>query len=289
MSSLSFTFQEISKWMSSNLLALNPSKTEFLVIGTSQQTSKLPNTELTLTPETSIPPTSSARNLGFIFDSHLTYHDQISALSKSCFFHIRDLRRIRPCLDYHTAANIAASLVHSKLDYCNSLYLNLPKNELNRLQQIQNTLARTVANAKHHDHITPILQSLHWLKIQERIHYKVISITYNILHTPEPQYLARLITLQPQRSTRSSKYITLYPPAITSRRTVLNRSFSYTAPRLWNALPNHLREPDIEQPAMNSLLKASFLSKLKTHLFTQSYPDTYTKPPSPPPPPWPSD
>ena len=289
MSSLSFTFQEISKWMSSNLLALNPSKTEFMVIGTSQQTSKLPNTELTLTPDTSITATSSSRNLGFIFDSHLTYHDQISALSKSCFFHIRDLRRIRPCLDYYTAANIATSLVHSKLDYCNSLYLNLPKNEINRLQQIQNTLARTVANAKHRDHITPILQSLHWLKIQERIHYKVISITNNLLHTSEPQYLARLLTIQPPRSTRSSKYITLYPPAITSNRTVLNRSFSYTKPRLWNALPNHLREPDTDQPEMNSLSKASFLSKLKTHLFTQSYPDTFKQPPSPPPPPWPSD
>ena len=82
-----------------------------------------------------------------------------------------------------TAARIATYLVQSKLDYCNSLYLNLPSCELDRLQLIQNTLARTVCNTRRFTHITPALKSLHWLKIRERIAYKVISLTYNALHT----------------------------------------------------------------------------------------------------------
>jgi len=56
-------------------------------------------------------------------DEHLTLSDQISALSKSCYCHIRQLRCIRPYLDSKTA--IATSIVHSKLDYCNSLSLFL--------------------------------------------------------------------------------------------------------------------------------------------------------------------
>ena len=272
-SSLSAVFQSISNWMSLNMLALNPSKTEFLLIGSPQQLNKISDTTLTLTPDTVLSPANSARNLGFIFDPHLSYHSHISTITKSCFIHIRDLRRIRPCLDYTTAANIATSLVQSKLDYCNSLYIGLPKTELNRLQNIQNTLARAVANQRRNEHITPTLQSLHWLKIPERINYKVLSITYNVLSSSKPAYLSKLISLQPARSTRSSKLITLYHPAVTSSRAILNRSYSYSIPRLWNSLPAELRTPiDSSTPGVHSLSRQTFLSKLKTHLFRLSYP-----------------
>ena len=49
------------------------------------------------------------------------------AISKACYYHIRQLRCIRPYLDSNTDCTIATSIVHSKLDYCNSLYYNLPK------------------------------------------------------------------------------------------------------------------------------------------------------------------
>src|SRR6218665_585501 len=64
------------------------------------------------------------RNLGVTSDPHLSFSNHISNLSRSCFMHIRDLRRIRPMLDFKTASTIATSIVHSKLDYCNSLFLN---------------------------------------------------------------------------------------------------------------------------------------------------------------------
>jgi hypothetical protein len=40
-------------------------------------------------------PVHSARNLGVIFDLNLTFSQHLSAVSESCFYHIRDLRRIR--------------------------------------------------------------------------------------------------------------------------------------------------------------------------------------------------
>ena len=171
----------------------------------------------------------------------------------------------------------------------------MPKKEFNRLQLIQNTLARVVSKSKRHDHITPTLQSLHWLKMSERVKFKIASITYNLLHTSQPEYLSKLITLQSTRSTRSSKLITLYPPAITSNRTILDRSFSYSAPRIWNSLPPELRQPaSHDTPGLNKLSKATFLSKLKTHLFKLSYPNmtshnckTQLNPN--PPTPWPPD
>jgi len=73
----------------------------------------------------------------------------------------------------------------SKLDYCNSLYINLPKSQINCLQQIDNSLASTVVKAPKFSHITPILRSPHWHKINKHIEYKHLSLTYKILTTSQ--------------------------------------------------------------------------------------------------------
>ena len=113
----------------------------------------------------------SSRNLDFIFSEHLTFSGQITSLSKACYYHIRQLHCIRPYLDSSTASTIAISIVHSTLDYCNSLYYKLPKSQLSRLQQIENSLACTVVKAPKSCHIAPILRSppaqnhsTHWIQ-----------------------------------------------------------------------------------------------------------------------------
>ena len=113
------------------------------------------------------------------------------------FYHIRDLRRIRDTLDFTTASTIATSLVHSKLDYCNSLYFSLPAYQIDRMQLIQNCLARAVCRTSKFSHITPTLRSLHWLKVRERIEYKILSLTYNALQYHQPSYLTECLTIQP--------------------------------------------------------------------------------------------
>jgi hypothetical protein len=208
--------------------------------------------------------------------------DHISSVSKSCFLSIRDLRRIRNTLDYTTAHTIATSLIHSKLDYCNSLFLNLPQSQLNRLQLILNSSARAVCKSPKFSHITPLLKSLHWLKIQQRIEYKVLSITYKTLQSGQPSYLHSLLNVQSNRTTRSSDIITLQRPSVRSRLKLTNRSFTHHAPVLWNSLPKQLRQPsshrsldnqtDSDPTPLFALSSNQFHSKLKTFLFNQSFP-----------------
>lgn len=156
-----------------------------------------------------IHPVSSVRNLDVIFDFELSFSKHISYLSKSCFYHIRNFRRIRTCIDRSTAITIATSLLHSKLDYCNSLFLNLPACKLNKLQSVLNSAARAIAMAAKYSHITPIVKSLHWLKITERIHYKILSLTYQVLQFSEPSYLHKLLSVQNTINTHSSSSITI--------------------------------------------------------------------------------
>ena len=118
--------------MSANFLSLNPDKTEFLLIGHPKQLSKLDHPTLSLPDNVTLSPAKSARNLGVIFDSNLSFTDHISAISKSCLYYIRDLKRIRSIIVHI----IATALIHSKLDHCNSLLLNLPASHLNRLQLV---------------------------------------------------------------------------------------------------------------------------------------------------------
>src|SRR6218665_2817865 len=145
-------------------------------------------------------------------------------------------------LDLKTASTIATSIVHAKLDYCNSLFLNIDLTQINRLQAIQNALARAVTkNTKHH-HITPVLKKLHWPKIPERIEYKVISLTYNTLQPSQPSYLRQLFTNQPPSSTRSSSTLILLPLSVPPSLKFSNRPIPLAVPPLWNKLPPALRQ-----------------------------------------------
>ena len=264
--------------MTSNFLSLNSSKTEFLLIGLPTQLAKIDNPFLSMPSSTSIKPVASARNLGvIIFDSNLSFSDHISYISKTCFAHIRDLRRIRNTLDHTTACTIATSLIHSKLDYCNSLFLNLNCQQTNRLQLILNSTARAVTKTPKYNHITPHLKSLHWLKITKRIQYKILSHTYKSLQFKQPSSILDLLKIQPTHSTRSSAVVTLQRPSNPSRFKITDRSFYHQAPALWNSLPQHLRALSSTSPTQtnNSLLSLSssqFHKQLKTYLFLQSYP-----------------
>ena len=240
-------------------------RTEFLLIGTKQQ--RLTFSQLTTLSlgNDIIPVSSSARNLGFIFDSDMSFTDQINSLSKSCHFHIRDIRRIRHLLPLSAAPALANSLVSGKLDYCNSLYNGISQANLNKIQRIQNTLARVVTNTSKFEHITPILKKLHWLPIKQRIDYKLCLLTYKTLQIQQPTYLYNSLSFPSHSlSTRSSDSSVLSIPYV---RTSLGKrafsQFSVIAPRLWNSLP-----PDTR----NLLSLPTFCSKLKAHLFKLAFP-----------------
>ena len=100
----------------------------------------------------------------------MSFSDQINSVSKSCHFHIQDIRRICRLFPLYTATALVNSLV-SKLDYCNSLYSGISQANLNKLQRIQTSLARVITNSSKYQHITPILKKLHWLPIKQRIDY----------------------------------------------------------------------------------------------------------------------
>ena len=257
LSILSSTLETVHNWLTVNRLTVNPSKTEFLIIGTHQQRNKLQSPHI-IFQNTPITPSPSARNLGVTLDSDLSLTKHISSLCQASYLQIRQLRQIRSVLDTNTAIILANTLVSSKLDYCNSLFFNLPDSSINRLQRIQNSLARIVMPfVKRFDHVTPALQKLHWLPIRQRITFKIATLTFKTLQSGQPSYLSDLLHRNiPTRSLRSSSQNLLHIPFIKSANG--RRSFAFAAPTVWNSLPPTLR---------SASTLTTFRANLKTHLF----------------------
>ena len=98
---------------------------------------------------------------GVIFDKNFTFCTHISVVCNSCFYHMRDLRRIRRHLDLNSAKLLATALVSSRLDYCNSLVYGIADIDLTRLQRVQNQLARLVTKSPPFTRSIPLPRSLH--------------------------------------------------------------------------------------------------------------------------------
>ena len=135
--------QNVSDWMIAIKLKLNPDKTEFILIGTKAQRDKFKKYYLTKLLDQDEAATDSARNLGVEFNKDFNFKKHISKVCRSCYYHdLRDLRRLHRCLTAAVTKTIATSLVSSKLDYCNSILYNIPNREINKVQSVQNCLAR---------------------------------------------------------------------------------------------------------------------------------------------------
>ena len=122
--------------------------------------------------------TGSIRNLGAYFDSDLSMNAHVTKVCQAIHFHLRNIGKVRKYLDFDTTTILVHSLVTSRLDYCNSLLLGVPKQTLNRLQMVQNHAARLITLSKRRDHVQPILKSLHWLPIAESVIFKVACTTW---------------------------------------------------------------------------------------------------------------
>ena len=146
---------DMSRWMSSHRLKLNPDKTEFMWIGTPNSLSKLPSCDLHLHLELEscvIPASREARSLGVIIDAELGMKQQVHAISRACFFQLRQLISIRRPVDTGAASTLVHAFVSSRLDHCNSLLAGTPKVVTDVLQNVQNAAARLLTGYSRRQH-----------------------------------------------------------------------------------------------------------------------------------------
>ncbi|KAJ1105717.1 hypothetical protein NDU88_003122 [Pleurodeles waltl] len=248
--------KEVANWMTDSRLKLNTDKTEVLILGltpTAWDDSWWPPA-LGSTPQ----PTDHARNLGFILDSSLSMTRQVNSVTSACFNTLRMLRKIFCWIPTDTRKTVTHALVTSRLDYENTLYAGITTKLQRKLQRIQNAAARLILDIPRHHHISVHLKRLHWLPVNKRIIFRLLTHAHKALHNLGPKLINNRVSFYtPPRTLRLTGQALAAVPRI-RKATAGGRSFSFLAAKTWNSLPSHLRAvPD----------HLSFRKQLKTWLF----------------------
>ena len=250
---------DVKKWMTTNMLKLNDDKTEIIALDGPRRT-PVELQSLTVGNE-EVVISKVIRLLGVDIDANLSLKHHVCNVAKKCLFMLKNMFKIRKCVDDKAAKAMVHTLITTKLDYCNAILYGLPEVTLKHLIRVQRMSARLIAERGKHDHITEVLQQLHWLPIRQRIHYKVLVLTFKSIHGLAPSYLEEIITKRPMKRTRADANNDLVIPAI-KHKTLGGRTFAYGGPKLWNSLPKKLKNcTDIN----------IFKRSLKTFLFKQAY------------------
>ena len=253
---------DVKSWMTKHFLKLNADKTEFLIIHSKYQKFGLDSPISLHLDNSEIFPVPSVRNIGAVFDSVFSMEDHVNSMCRAAYLHIRNIWSIRSYLTKEATLCLVHAFITSKLDHLNALLSGLPVSLLAKVQRIQNVAARIVSQSRRSDRITPVLYSLHWLPVQERINFKINLLTYKALNGLAPQYLSDLLEVYiPSRPLRSADSGRLTIPVARTKR-YGDRAFSVVAPRLWNKLP-------VEVKSCQSV--ELFKQRLKTHLFASYF------------------
>ena len=232
---------DIRLWMKCNELKLNDDKTELMVFSKKQHLAEYQQISISIGCAC-VTASEQARNLGVVLESMMTLDKHVSDTCSKTYVQLRNIGRIRRYLDMEATKTLVHALVISRLDYGNALLHGLPNSTINRLQRVQNVAARMITRTKRRDHITPVLCNLHWLPIERRVQYKVSLFVFRALNNLASRYISDMLERYvPPRVLRSKDLILLKVPPYKLKGYGL-RSFSVSAPRLWNALPYDVRK-----------------------------------------------
>ena len=244
--------ENVGQWMNTQFLKINPDKTEILLFYP-KSLQKYVIIKGIIFKEHCVRFSNEVKNVGVWLDKNLTLDCHVNKIVSHSYKLLKDIRRIRNVLsDKHTEMLVHA-VISSRIDYCNSLFFNMNKSNIQKLQKLQNSAARLIARKNRRHPVSNILVDLHWLRVESRIMFKILLIVHKCVRGTCSNNLS--ITYK-NFNGRPNDFLLLETKPVQTKYG--KRTFDFTGPRLWNALPLNTRMEENTQ---------SFKRQIKTILF----------------------
>ena len=246
--------KEITHWMNTQFLKINPDKTEILLL----RPKALEENVIiggTIIDEQCIRYSNVVKNVGVWLDEHLSMSTHINKIVSHCYKLLKDIGRIRNVLSKKHTEMLVHSVISSRLDYCNSLFFNINKSNMYKLQKVQNAAARLISGKRKRDNISSVIKDLHWLRIESRVIFKMLLFVYKCIRGLCTANLTQKLKYK-KYNCRLGDYLMLETRNVKTKYG--RRTFEYAGCRLWNALPLDVR---MEEKIDN------FKKQIKTLLF----------------------
>ena len=245
--------ESITLWMNQFFLKINPDKTEIILFVPPSLSHRQTINGTFFRNGTCIRFSDIVTNLGFKLDKFLTLEPYVNSTVALCYKQLKDISSIRHLIGSKQTEMLVHSVISSRLDYCNSILYGLNKSITEKFQKVQNAAARVVLKLRKREPIRQEITKLHWLRVNERILYKLLLLVFKCIHNMAPVELQSLITF---RNLDTCTLQLVFFDSVHGRRT-----FKYAAPRLWNSLPTEIRKIQV---------LSKFKSKIKHLLLCNS-------------------
>ena len=232
----------LGDYFHSNGLKVNVNKFELITFGSRQNLRNLPSIKISYRGAC-LATSTEVKNLGLIFDQHLSWDAHVRAVSRKCCGILTALSHLRHFLPPDTLPEIVTALAVSHIRYCLSVYGNGSASNLKAIQKLLNFAARVIAGKRRFDRVSDVRDRLGWLDSSQLFHYQSLCLLDKILSSGQPECIARQICFNRDhhghaRSTRQDDL--LYVPPI--RTEAGRRRFVHRSPHLMNELPASLRD-----------------------------------------------
>ena len=238
----------LKTYMNNHFLKMNTEKTEIIVLYPKHFSGKLISG--IFLNRSCVRFTNECRYLGFYMDSNMLFDKQVNDIISSCTLKIRRLRRIRHLMNNQDAETFVKTVIFSKINYCNILFLNISCKNLDKLQKLQNTAVRLIFNLPPRSSISEKYAELKLLNVSQYIVFKCLLFVQKFFRNEVPEGIKNLLSIQNEtnRLLEVKYFGTQYA----------RKSFTYCAPRYWNKLNFEIKFTE-NTGAFKSLAKNALL------------------------------
>jgi len=161
-------------------------QTEALWCAPARQQQLIPSSPLSVCSD-NIVPSKHVCDLGIYIDSDMSMKTHVSRTVSSCFAALQQIKSIRRSVSQPVLLSLVSSLVLSRLDYGSTMLSGISRQLMDRLQSVLNAAARLIYNSRKYDRVTPLLKELHWLRVPERIKFRLAVLVFKCRNRTVPQ------------------------------------------------------------------------------------------------------